>query len=191
MSTGSIAEVTTNVYNLLEPLDPESRGRVIRACLALLGDTVPTKEPVANELTHASDASLPSTIGLKALRWLRQNAISSEELEQVFHFDDSGKVEIIASEILGASKKEQAANVYLLCGVASFLQSDEPTVDNATAVQLAKHLGCWDKNNHHTNRSSLGNRLTGSVDAGFTLPAPGLKAAAALVKAMASNGNDK
>jgi hypothetical protein len=101
----------------------------------------------------------------------------------VYHIDD-GKVELIATTIPGASKKDQSANVYLLCGIRSLLESDEATIDNAAAVDYCKHVGAYDKNNHTANRKSLGNRITGDVAEGFTLPAPGLKAAATLIKLM-------
>src|SRR5438876_154255 len=53
------------------------------------------------------------------------------------------------------------------------------------AMQLTKRFGAFDTNNHSANRRSLGNNLSGSRHAGFELPQPGLRSAAALVKQMA------
>lgn len=187
MNVTDLAGITTQVYALLSPLDPDGRARVIAACLALFGDPVPAGVGSRSNLSHVGEESLPEHVGAKARRWIRQFDLTADDLEQVFHFTDTGSVELIATEIPGATKKEQSANAYLLCGAASFLATDEPKIDNSVAVQFAKHVGCYDKNNHTANRNSLGNRISGSIESGFLLPAPGLKAAALLVKGMATS----
>ncbi len=190
MATGNIADITSQVYGLLEPLNPEERQRVISAVMALFGERPPAlavDQPLDNNGNRRDEETdLPGDLGKKARRWIKQTDLTTGELEEVFNFEDDGTVELIATESPGSTKKEQTANVYLLCGARSLLQADEPTVDNKEAVEYCRHLGCYDKNNHTVNRNSLGNRITGSVGEGFTLPAPGQRAAAAVIKVMAA-----
>jgi hypothetical protein len=186
MTASSIAQVTSQIYDLLAGFSAEERSRVLAATVALFGDA-PVKTQ-AGDGTQGSDSGgeddFPG-LGVKAKRWIRQEKVSLDELNEVYHIGDDGTVELIATDIPGATKKEQAGNVYLLSGIRSLLASDEPTIANTAAVAYCQHIGCHDTKNHATNRSALGNKLTGSVATGFTLPAPGLKAAAAVIKAIA------
>lgn len=181
--TTTIAQITNQVYDLLANLTAEERGRALSAVLALFGDqpTARASIPANAQDDGETDAH---TLGAKAKRWMKQEGVTFAELEEVFHIDDGGKVELIATTIPGTSKREQTGNVYLLSGIRSLLESDEPTVDNTVAVEYCKHVTCYDKNNHTANRGALGNKITGSIANGFTLPAPGLKSAAAVVKLM-------
>jgi hypothetical protein len=183
--TASIAKITNDIYDLLAALDAQDRSRVVGAVAALFGDESQSTAKQPDKSDGGSvDEGVPESFGTKAKRWMRQEKVSVQSLEQVFHVGDDGKVELIATTIPGATMKEQTGHVYLLSGIRSLLQSDEPSVDNTAAVAYCKHVGCYDKNNHTANRAALGNRMAGSVANGFTLPAPGLKAAAALVKKM-------
>ena len=189
VTAANLAEITSRVYALLEPLATDERQRIIEATMALFGEEPPSRGPkrsAENGDEGPDEADAFAALGKKARRWIRQAGFTADVLEEVFHFEDNGVVELIAIEIPGSSMREMTANAYLLCGARSLLQTDEPSVDNKEAVEYCKHVGCYDKNNHTANRNSLGNRLTGSVADGFTLPGPGLKAAAALVKAVAA-----
>lgn len=187
MPTASIAQITGQVYDLLTPLEADERRRLLSAIEALFGDSSPRHGATRRDDTPEleDDAQLPKALGTKAKRWMKHEGLTAAELTEVFHFDDAGSVELIATEIPGTTKKDKTANVYLLSGARSLLQSDEPTVDNGVAIAYCKHVGCYDKNNHSANRNALGNKITGSVASGFTLPAPGLKAAAAAIKIIA------
>lgn len=155
--------------------------------MALFGDT-PAKSPPAG--TPSDDSSDLHAFGPKAKRWMRQENVTLEELNEVFHVDDAGAVELIATTIPGNTVRDRAGNVYLLSGIRSLLRSDEPTVENAAAVAYCKHFACYDSKNHAKYRSALGNKLAGNVASGFVLPAPGLKAAAAIIKQIAKPGNE-
>ena len=95
---------------------------------------------------------------------------------------------MIVGEVPGDGKRGKSQNCYLLSGVRALLESDEPKFTEAAVVSLCKHMGCHDQTNHAKTRSSLGNIIAGSKTSGFTLPGPGLRAAAELVKAMAKQG---
>ncbi|MAY74239.1 MAG: hypothetical protein CMJ31_05825 [Phycisphaerae bacterium] len=125
-------------------------------------------------------------LGNRVKRWFKQSGLTAAMLEPIFHHE-GGKVQIIAAEVPGNGKKAQTKNCYLLEGARCFLEKDEAKFAEADVVALCKHLGCHDSANHATNRKSLGNVVTGTKDSGFTLPAPGLKEAAALIKEMATS----
>jgi len=102
-------------------------------------------------------------------------------LDEVFHITEDG-VECIAGAMPGATKKEQTVNCYILTGLRAFIQNDSADFSDADAVSLCKQMGCYDRNNHTANRRSTGNRMSGERKSGFSLPAPGLRAAAELVR---------
>jgi hypothetical protein len=116
---------------------------------------------------------------------MSQYGIGEAAISELFH-KDGDKIEIIVSDVPGTGKKTKSHNCYLLSGVRALLASDEAKFSESDAVSLCKHLGCHDGANHAKIRSELGNLVAGSKASGFTLPAPGLRAAADLVKAMAS-----
>ena len=66
------------------------------------------------------------------------------------------------------------------------LANDDAKFSEKDAVDLCKHMGCHDDANHAKNRNELGNVVAGTKKSGFTLPAPGLRAAASVVKEMAN-----
>ena len=190
MGGKNLAEVTSAVFAILESLSPAERRRVVSATFALLGDDAPSSELSsapprsggrADDFEHAYDEA---GFDAKIQKWLRQNNLSSHELGEVFHFS-GGRVEIIASELPGESKRERTAQSYLLEGFRAFLETGETKFSDDAAMQLTKRFGAFDTNNHSANRRSLGNNLSGSRHAGFELPQPGLRSAAALVKQMA------
>jgi hypothetical protein len=115
---------------------------------------------------------------------MKQCEISDSTIEEFFH-KDGDTVEVIVGEVPGDGKRGKSQNCYLLSGVRALLESDEPKFTEADAVSLCKHMGCHDQANHAKTRSSLGNVVAGNKTSGFTLPAPGLRAAAELVKTMA------
>lgn len=182
MTATSIAQTTSEVYDILTGLTPEDRARVLTAIVALFGDAPLKVSKASADDSSGGDASELPRLGVKAKRWMRQEGVTIAELTEVFHMDDTGTVKVIATEIPGATKKDKTANVYLISGVRSLLASDEPSIDNQAAVDYCKHVGCYDRNNHTANRTALGNKIIGSVANGFVLPAPGLKAAAAAIK---------
>ena len=184
MANKNIAGITSEVFALLENLDAEQRQRVISATMALFGEGLPPKIS-SQDLDKQDMGDEPEGLGKKAKLWMKQNKVKIEQLQEIYHFED-GAVEIIAAELPGANKKEQTTSAYLICGIKELLQTDDAKVSNASAVTLCQHIGCYDKNNHTANRNSLGNKISGGVTTGFTLPAPGLKAAAEIIKSVTS-----
>lgn len=181
-----LPEIVSEVYALLEPLESPERQKVIGSVMTLLGEHL-VAAPKSNGTAGTPVQAGTSSFGPKASRWLDQNQISMQAVEEVFHCDGTD-VEVIASEIPGNGKRAQTHNCYLLAGVRSLLATDDAKFTDDEAISLCKNMGCHDSANHAKTRSELGNYVAGSKNAGFTLPAPGLRAAAGLLKSMSGPG---
>ncbi|QDT23877.1 hypothetical protein [Gimesia chilikensis] len=184
MGKKTLPQIVQDIFVLLDPLESEDRQKVVDSVMALLGDAMP--RPGRNDgegKKDSGDAGDDATYGQRAKRWMDQNNISAVMISEIFHIDGD-EVEVIASEVPGNGKKMQTHNCYLLAGIQALLSSDEPRFSDECAIELCKHLGCHDRKNHAKNRSELGNVVAGTKNNGFTLPAPGLRAAANLVKEM-------
>lgn len=188
MKGKTLPEIATELFHLLEPLSKGDRGKVVRSAMALLDDT---SDSVVRDLPDDHvDRRVPlgEEFGRNANRWMQQNNLTREMLDEAFHYDN-GSVDVIAATIPGKGKKGQSKNCYLLCGIAALLSNDDPRFVDDDAVELCKRMGCHDAKNHATTRKELGNTVSGTKASGFTLPAPGLRAAAQLVKEIASNSH--
>ncbi|GGK17241.1 hypothetical protein GCM10011394_28060 [Luteimonas terricola] len=73
-------------------------------------------------------------------------------------------------------------NTYLMLGIAAFLSTGEASFTDKDARELCEHFGCYDATNHAKYIKEFGNKITGSKSSGWKLTAPGLNAAAELVK---------
>lgn len=178
MSKKNIMEVVSTIVEELTPLTSEERQRAIQASLTLLGET---QAKIGTNLQsaegEASDAA--SILPARTRTWMKQNALSAEQLDQVFHFV-GGDVEIIASEIPGRTNREKVRNAYVLLGVARFLASGEGKFDDKAARALCEVSGFYDQTNHMKYMKG-GNEFTGSKEKGWSLTAPGLKHGAILI----------
>jgi hypothetical protein len=174
-------EVVTKVVDLLDPLEPEERSRAIQLSLTYFGKSL--KDIKAKTGEEDGEEELPeqsSDAHANAKPWLKQNKISADELQQVFH-DADGTISVI-SEIPGKNNQEKTLNAYVLDGVRNLLSTGKPTFDDQTARELCRSSGCYDKGNHSNSLSKRGNLFTGTKEKGWTLTVPGLKRGAALVK---------
>lgn len=179
MSATDIAQVTTRVYALLQPLEAEERARVLGAVRALFGDANPSGSKGGG--LQGSDSPQDGAYPVPAARWLSQNGISQAQIENVVHVSD-GSVDLIVGEIPGASKKEQTMNCYLFSGLRELFSSGIPKFSEEQAVALCQRMGCFDRSNHSSHRKTFGNLIAGTKNAGYSLSAPGLRMVAELVK---------
>ena len=180
MAEVKTAELLPKMMEILTPLSPEDRRRLIGATLTLLGDeaaNLSTPLPKAKQQATDGAEGLPP----RAKLWMNQNDISLDELQQVFQLAD-GSVEVIASEIPGRNDKEKTFSAYVLTGIGKLLADGNPAFDDKAARQLCKASGCFTGGNHATHLSGHGNEFAGSKDKGWVVTAPGLKRGAALVK---------
>lgn len=187
-----LPDIAAKIYDLLEPLDAQTRTKVLQGVLGLLGDSaVPegsSTPATAHMVAGLGHASSRHVTGAKAQAWMGKHGLTDELLERVFHFD--GQCEVITAP-QGKNKREQTINAYVLIGAQHLLQNDDSKFSDASAVALCKKLGCLDQANHALTRTKFGNRLTGSKDTGYTLTVPGLDQAATLIKTIASGGDAK
>lgn len=169
------------VVRILGPLEMNERQRVLQGALVVLGDSsgsLATKPP--DNPTDLSGAEYSPRAGL----WMRQNGLSSADIEQVFHIEN-GHAEVIVSEVPGKDKREKTRNAYVLTGVASLLTQNAPNFTDDGARALCISAGCFDAGNHAKAIKDKGNLFSGSKENGWTVTAPGLKHVAALVKGLA------
>lgn len=192
MKKKSIPETASDLYNLLEPLDAGERSRVIQAALAMLGEDTVAPSLNINQRRIASDLSMPTTgraLGPKTERWMRQFKVDRNALDELFHIDDA-TVDLISTTVPGKSTREKTINCYLLVGLRNFLAHDEPKFDDKEAVEFCQSVGAYDKNNHTSNRNSLGNLVSGNRGNGFTLTIPGQREAAQLVRSLTNTSSE-
>lgn len=185
MTSKKPAEIASEIVDLLTPLSSDDRQRVFRAALVLLGET-----PSANLQSNANvETNNGSDVGTglphKAQIWMKQNGISEQQLQQVFHLD-GGNAEVIAADIPGKNKKEKTLNAYTLVGLSRLLASGDSAFDDKSARALCVSSGCYDASNHAATMKDKGNTFTGTKDGGWTLTAPGLKHGSDLVKSLST-----
>lgn len=175
-------QVMNELVRLLEPLSKEDRQRVVLASFAFLGDSVPlgTNEVDVPVKPDAGTAGASA----RADNWIRQNSLSEDQLQQVFHLAD-GVAVIIASEMPGKNGAEKTLNAYILSGLANLLSTGEAAFDDRSARALCETTGCYNSANHAAYLKKKGNSFTGSKGTGWSLTGPGLKRGAELVKELA------
>jgi hypothetical protein len=127
------------------------------------------------------EANLPRA----ATQWTKKNAVTAAHLEQYFHVED-GAATAIALPGVTTKRSEQVINTYLVQGIVGLLTNGEPAFTDEDARKLCEHFGCYDTTNHAKYTKEFGNRITGSKAGGWRLTAPGLTAAAELIKQSAS-----
>jgi hypothetical protein len=183
MTEIEIGDVVVGILKTMAPLSTDERRRAFAALQALLGDEIPLPPKYSESIQDggACSSELPS----RASVWMKQNGITSDELEQIFHIQD-GTVELIAPNVPGNNDKDRTINTYVLCGILKLLQSGSPEFDDGTAKDLCKKLSCLNSKHHAEYIAGRGNELTGSKEKGWTLTSPGLRRGAELVKGLVS-----
>lgn len=175
MNQKPLAQAVANVVQELENFSSEDRHRIISASMTLLGEAptriVPEGENVEPHLDQSGE--LPA----KARNWMKQYGLTSEQIDQVFHFGDEGH-EIIAS-IPGANRREQVRNAYVLCGIGRLLTFGETKFDDKIARGICESGGFFDSTNHMKYMKC--SEFIGSRDKGWVLTAPGLNLGASLI----------
>jgi hypothetical protein len=186
MTDKKTTEIVSEIVELLTPLESDERIRVIQASLMLLGETYSASSPRTGGNANLSENGDSEGSGLhsRAHAWMKQNSVSLEELQQVFHLQD-GSADVIAGEIPGKNKKEKTLNAYVLIGLSKYLSTGAAAFDDKSARALCVSSGCYDTANHSVTIKDKGNEFTGTKEKGWILTAPGLKHAAVLVKEIA------
>jgi hypothetical protein len=136
--------------------------------------------------TDDNDISKESSdLSKQAKIWMRQNNITLDELEQVFHISTIN-ADVIASSIPGKGGKVKSINAYVLERVSKFLISGDSSFGDKSARALCQRSGCYHMKHHVEYLKDKGNKFTGSKDSGWKLTSPRLKHGAELVKEIAN-----
>lgn len=179
-----LATAMSKVVEILTPLDGDQRRRVVQAAFALLGEESVSPKGLGSvlpKLNEEASAEVIDGISPAATAWLTKAKVTREQLEQCFHFD-GGVVKVISLPGGATKRIDQVIHTYLMQGFAAFLATGVPSFTNKEARDLCEHFGCYDPTNHAKYIKEFGNRITGSKTAGWKLTAPGLAAAAELLK---------
>jgi hypothetical protein len=171
-------DALAGIVEILTPLPAEERTRVVRAAMVLLGESHST-----SDIDVDPSAGSVGNLQPRARMWLKQNSITNDQLQQVFHLSD-GALEVIAPHLPGKSKKEQTYNAYVLAGIGQLLLTGNASFDDKTARALCEKFGCYDSANHSAHLKDKGNEFAGTKEKGWTLTAPGLKRGADMIKDM-------
>jgi hypothetical protein len=180
MAKKSITEVVSLIVSALEPFTSDERHRAVSASLTLLGEGAfqAGKSATENSKSGEDTSQLPT----RAQSWMKQNKLSIDQLQQIFHWADDG-VEVIAGSVPGKNNREKVRSAYVLWGVASLLSIGVANFDDKSARAVCEKLGIYDQTNHMKYMKG-GNEFTGSKDKGWTLTSPGLKHGADLVASL-------
>jgi hypothetical protein len=182
MTTKKITDAVSEIVELLTPLEPADRARVIQASVTLLGDPPVIHAPRAENANNHVEETGDGNYSAPARSWMRRQGITPEQLDQVFHVAD-GNASVIG-EVPGKNNKEKTLNAYVLTGLAQLVASGNFAFDDKAARQLCQSAGCYDSANHSSTMKDKGNEFAGSKEKGWSLTQPGLKRAAELVKEM-------
>lgn len=179
-----LATAMSKVIEVLTPLESDQRKRVIQAAFALLGEESTPKAfgSESSKKTASADEDAIEGVPQAASVWLAKAKITKDQLEQHLHFD-GGQVKVISLPGNATKRIDQVLHTYLMQGLASFLATGDPSFSDKDARELCEHFGCYDHTNHAKYVKEFGNKVTGSKSAGWKLTAPGLMAAADLIKA--------
>lgn len=173
-------EMISKIVGLLTGLEVDERQRVMNSVRAYFGDPIVGAEQGGGGDGSSSQQVDDAQVPAKAASWLKMNGLTRDQLDHVFHVEESG-VDIIA-EVPGKTKKEKTYNVYILSGLAAFITQGNPHFGDDDARAMCERIGCYDQANHATHMKDIGGVVSGNKKNGWTLTQPGLKRAAALVK---------
>lgn len=182
-------ETLTAIIKLLEPLSSAQRQRTVAAVMTFLGEA-----PLQKLRQEASATSTSTSHGddhdddesgytPHITKWMKQNDVSAEDLDGVFHFNGDGTFDLLHAP--GKSKKEQTLNTYILTGLGKYLVANERTFDDASARQFCEKFGCFDAGNHAKHLKGSRSEFSGDKSKGYSITNPGIKRGAALVKEVA------
>lgn len=170
------------IISALSSLKPDDRHRVVNAAMLFLGEKA--VDPAKKQLVDDGKGGGGGTYSAKAQRWMKQNNVTADELEEVFEIKDDKTFEI--HDVPGTSKKERTLNTYILTGLGKLLAADEKKFDDALARKYCDDANCYDAANHSVYIEKRGKDFNGNKTKGWALTPKGMKTAAGLVKAYAT-----
>src|SRR5271165_6895200 len=107
MSNVDIPSVASKLYELLEPIEPPMRKRVIKAALAMLGDDefdMESENRSAKRTVETNADAEGSDFPPKVQSWMKHHSVTGDQLQHVFHIEN-GKFDLIAGDVPGKTGK--------------------------------------------------------------------------------------
>ncbi len=138
-----------------------------------------------SDLALPVQSDAPPSPGDKT-RWMLQQRVAQDQLDQLFHRDGEN-YHFIAPSMVGANNKDRSINAYVLTGLRSVLLGRGGRFTDEEARAICIQYGVYDPNNHSKLLNSLRPEITGHKASGWQLTARGLIKAGELVRQLAGN----
>jgi hypothetical protein len=200
------------VFNALRSLDIEAQNRVLEYVERRLGvqrTVAPLKknvqvhdvtpEQTRREPVTAASSERPLTsdqheqeeseggglegVSAIARKWLVRSGLTTDQVSRLFSLGVD-EIDLVAANVPGKSTRERLHNVILLQGVAAYLNSGAPRVENEKLKEAIRHYDADVGGNFATYMKDWASEFAGSRAAGFTLTTRGLNSAKELIKQM-------
>lgn len=125
-----------------------------------------------------------------ARKWMRRNQLGEAQLSVLYSLGVD-EIDLVASKVPGKSSRERLRNVMLLQGIASYLSSGAPRIDNEKLREAAKHYDADVGGNFATYLKTWASEVSGSrAEGNLTLTTRGLNSAKDLIKQMSVQERD-
>jgi hypothetical protein len=187
------------VYGALKGLAPDAQARVLAYVALKLGIDLGTLERLRAERTLGEEErdlrrekeiegksdgeDKLEAVSPVARKWMARNGLRPEQLYQLFSLAGD-EIDLIAKEVPGKSKRERMRSVFLLKGVAAYLDGGAARFSYQQIKEACLHYDAFDAANFSTHLKSLSAEVSGGKDAGYTLTARGLAGATEMVKSL-------
>jgi hypothetical protein len=206
------------VFNALRALDAEAQNRVLEYVERRLGvqrvggetKRIVQGERYASELLQAANHDHESGSSATAARddqetdegdiegispiarkWMTRNGLTPMQVSSLFSLGVD-EIDLVAANVPGKSTRDRLHNVILLQGVASYLNSGAPRVENEKLKEAMRHYDADPGGNFSAYMKDWASEFSGSRSAGgFTLTTRGLNSAKELLKQMTGDSGNE
>lgn len=208
------------VFNALRALDPEAQNRVLEYVERRLGvqrtgiltlkkteqSQLSAPEQPLKEVKADSPGEKSSTLdrddheqsddgdleGISpiARKWMTRNGLTPHQVSSLFSLGVD-EIDLVAANVPGKSTRDRLHNVILLQGVASYLNSGAPRVENEKLKEAMRHYDADPGRNFAAYMKDWASEFAGSRTAGFSLTTRGLNSAKELVKQMTGSSGSE
>lgn len=192
-------QAMATVHGALKDLDSAARTRVFRYAAEMLGIAFDTggeratfehdNQRITRRLeSHSATADEQSVdefegINSVAVKWLRRSNLNPTGLQKLFSLGVD-EIDLVATKVPGAAKKERMKSVLLLKGIAAYLGTGVARITYEQLKEACLHYNAYDSANFAAYLRSFAPEAGGTKESGFTLTARGLNSGTELVKEM-------
>ncbi len=139
-------------------------------------------DPVA--ATPSDEDSALEGVSPVAKKWMRRNGLTEAQLSSLYSLGVD-EIDLVAKAVPGASAKERLRSVLLLQGIAAYLSSGVPRIENDRLKEATKHYDADVGGNFVRELKACASEVAGSrSEANLTLTTRGLNSAKDLIKSM-------